>query len=164
MPKRAPVRKENVLTWPRSVRRAIDAIATTLNALYLLVHSRGAGSLSSLARARAERDFIAWDRALLRRENDILRSRLARLAPQQRPHYPPDSRLAILQLMRLQHWTVKRTAERFMVHANTVRGWLKEFNLSPSAPLFTGAAPFNKLSDAAQWLVVPQVQVGRHVQ
>ena len=153
MPRRPTVRKENVATWPRSVRQAIDAIAVTLNALFLLVRSRAADCASPLVRAFAQRDQIAWDRELLRRETELLRVRIESLAPQHRPHYRPESRLAILQLMRLRHWTVKHTAQRFMVHANTVRGWLKEFNLSPTAPLFTGAAPFNKLSEAAEWLV-----------
>jgi len=129
MPKRAPIRKENVLTWPRSVRQAIDAIAVALNAVFMLVRSRAADCVSPLVRAFAERDHIAWDRELLRREADLLRARIAVLPPQSRPHYRPESRLAILQIMRLRHWTVKHTAERFMVHANTVRGWLKEFNL-----------------------------------
>jgi hypothetical protein len=54
---------------------------------------------------------------------------------------PASERFAILQLMRLRHWTVERTAERLVLHPNTVRQWLKEFDLSPRAPLFTGAAP-----------------------
>jgi len=153
MPKRSPVRKENVLTWPRNVRQAVDAIAVALNSVFMLVRSRAADSASPIVRAFAERDHIAWDRELLRREADLLRTRIAGLPPQSRPHYRPESRLAILQLMRLRHWTTERTAEKFLLHQNTVRKWLKEFNLSPSAPLFTGAAPFNKLSEAAQWLV-----------
>jgi transposase InsO family protein len=39
------------------------------------------------------------------------------------------------------------------LHPNTVRQWLSQFEQSPDAPLFSGAAPFNKLSEAAAWLV-----------
>jgi transposase len=153
MPKKPVVRKEDVATWPRPLRQALDAIATTMSALFLLIRARAADHLSPIIRALADRDAIFWDRELLRREIDLLRARIESLAPQQRPHYRPEARLAILQLMRLRHWTVEHTADRFAVHANTVRHWLKEFNFSPNASLFTGAAPFNKLSEAAAWLV-----------
>jgi len=153
MPQKTTVRKEDVATWPRPVRQAIDSIAVALGAVLMLVRARAAESLSPLVRAFADRDAIFQDRELLRREADILRSRDADTPPQHRSHYPPESRLAILQLMRLRHWTVEQTAKRFAVHTNTIRHWLKEFNQSPTAPLFTGAAPFNKLSEAAQWLV-----------
>jgi hypothetical protein len=153
MPKQPVVRKEDVATWSRPVRQALDAIATTMSALLFLVRARAADHLSPLIRAFADRDAIFLDRELLRREVALLRARIESLAPQQRPHYRPEARLAILQLMRLRHWTVEHTADRLAVHANTVRHWLKEFNFSPEAPLFTGAAPFNKLSEAATWLV-----------
>jgi transposase InsO family protein len=153
MAEKPTVRKEDVVTWPRPVRQAIDAIAVALGAVLMLVRARAAESLSPLVRAFADRDVIFQDRELLRREADILRSRDADTPPQRRSHYPPESRLAILQLMRLRHWTVEQTAKRFALHTNTIRHWLKEFNQSPTAPLFTGAAPFNKLSQAAQWLV-----------
>jgi transposase len=154
MPKRSPVvRKEDVATWPRNVRQAIDGIAIALSAILALVRAHAADSHSRLVRALAEQDANASDRELLRREADLLRSREANTQPQNRPHYPPESRLGILQLMRLRHWTVEQTAKRFQIHTNTVRHWLKQFNLSPTAPLFTGAAPFNKLSEAVEWLV-----------
>jgi hypothetical protein len=107
MPQKTIVRKEDVATWPRPVRQAIDAIAATMSVLFLLARARAADHLSPIIRALAERDAIFHDRELLRREADILRSRDADTPPQHRPHYPPESRLAILQLMRLRHWTVK---------------------------------------------------------
>ncbi len=108
MAKRSTVRIEDVVTWPREVRSAVDAIAATLSALLMLVRGRAAGSRSEFVRVLAERDGRAMDCALLSREADILRSREGGRAPQNRPHYPPESRLAILQHMRLRQWTVKR--------------------------------------------------------
>jgi len=148
-----PVHKEHVATWPRPVRQAVDAIATLLSAVFLLARARAADHASRFVRALARDHHRAWREDLLRRESDLLRSRLRRLSPAHRPHYAPDERFAILQLMRLRGWTPERTAERLVLHVNTVRQWLKEFNLSPDAPRFTGAAPFNKLSQASRWLV-----------
>jgi hypothetical protein len=75
MPQKTIVRKEDVATWPRPVRQAIDAIAATMSALFLLARARAADHLSPIIRALAERDAIFHDRELLRREADILRSR-----------------------------------------------------------------------------------------
>jgi hypothetical protein len=88
MPQETTVRKEDVATWPRPVRQAIDSIATTMSALLLLVRTRAAESASPIVRAFADRDAIFQDRELLRRETDILRSRDAEIIGD----CPPDNR------------------------------------------------------------------------
>ena len=48
-----------------------------------------------------------------------------RHAPHKRPEYPPEQRLAILQVMRLRGWNAVVTAKRFVLHPNTVRAWVQ---------------------------------------
>ncbi|MCY3024183.1 MAG: DDE-type integrase/transposase/recombinase [Planctomycetota bacterium] len=70
----------------------------------------------------------------------------------ERPHYAPEARFEIIQVMRLRHWSIATAAERFRIHANTIRGWIKDMNANGDAcRLFT--APINSISQADRWLV-----------
>jgi hypothetical protein len=51
-----------------------------------------------------QRDHAVGQSYLLQRELDIFRDQRQAMAPHRRPHYTPEDRLAILQLMRLKPW------------------------------------------------------------
>jgi len=55
--------------------------------------------------------------------------------------------------MRLRGWTAKRTAERFVLHPNTVRNWQKSIRDKHRAGRVVGAPPWNKLHEAVRWTV-----------
>ncbi len=146
------VRVNNPSTWPASVLRTLDTIACSLTAVLMLVRSRAAASGSPIVRSFADRDEHAWDAALSKREADILRGRIESHTPQHRPHYLPEARFEIVQLMRLRRWSIETTAVRFVVHPNTLRGWIKEMNTSgKGSRLFS--APINRISEAGRWMV-----------
>jgi transposase len=58
----------------------------------------------------------------------------------------------IVQLMQLRGWSAERAAERFVVHANTIRAWRKAMAGEGSARLL-GSAPWNKLHEGIRWMV-----------
>ncbi|MEQ8791196.1 MAG: hypothetical protein RIC55_33345 [Pirellulaceae bacterium] len=71
-------------------------------------------------RLRAERDR-AWEEvARLREASRIKDARMARIAPQRRPHYLPTERLAILELKAAQGWSAEQTARVFQVTSATM--------------------------------------------
>ena len=60
--------------------------------------------------ARSQHEF-----ALLREELRIKDARMERVPPHRRPRYPPEGRLAILELRAPRGWSVLQTAERLHV-------------------------------------------------
>ncbi len=115
----------------------------------MLARQRLASSASPVLRAIAARDHEILESRLLERELEILRAQRANLPPHQRPHYKPEQRLAILQLMRLRNWNADRTADRLVLHANTIRAWLKELE---NGGCRLSVAPWNKIHDVVRWL------------
>lgn len=69
-------------------------------AQFSLGYARGwaADSVNQRLRLRAENDRLRQEIALLREEIRIKDARMARIDPRRRPHYPPISRMAILEL------------------------------------------------------------------
>ena len=149
-----------------SVLQFIDAIAIAIAQGYMLARARLVSHPSPLLRLAAVRDALAWDAALLERELAVFRQERERISPKQRPHYTPTHRLEILQIMRLRHWSATETARRFVLHPNTIRGWLKQLRThGESSHLFSGPV-WNRLHDAVRWTVhelrrlCPQTECG----
>ena len=71
---------------------------------------------------------IVYARALLREELRIKDTRIAQIAPQRRPHYGPHERMAILELRAARGWSLKQTADTFLVTSATIASWLKRID------------------------------------
>jgi hypothetical protein len=143
----------NVAAWPKPVQRSLHPILAVFSIVYLTARSRAASAKSKIIRILSQRDSYRWRLQLLRRENALLRRRLESIPPQKRPHYAPEDRFAILQLMWLRNWSIKLTAKRLVLHPNTLCEWLRAFHGKRDPGLFFGAAPFNKISERVRWLV-----------
>ncbi len=89
---------------------------------------------------------------LLRRELEIFRKQRRSAKPHKRPTFSPEQRWAILQLMRLRGWSVQTTADRFVLHPNTIRLWLKAVH-SESPGRLLGGVPWNRIDDAVRHAV-----------
>ena len=113
------------LLAPTSVLRLVDSVAILLAQAMQLARVRVASEASPVLRMMAQRDHTAGETELLRREIEILRAQRAAMPPHRRPDYGPVQRLAIIQLMRLRGWSVAIVAQRFVLHANTGRSWIK---------------------------------------
>ena len=84
--------------WPHLVQTALLHVIAL--AQYALVHARGwaANSASQRVRLAANADQSKQEVALLREEARIKDARFARIPANQRPHYTPCERLAILEV------------------------------------------------------------------
>lgn len=136
-----------------AVLRLVDSVAIVLSQAYQLARARLASGSSPILRLLAQRDQEATEVDLLRRELDILRAQRQGLQPQRRPHYRPAQRLAILQLRRLRGWSIKTTAERFVLHRNTVRSWIRALEGKGQPNLLNGAVVWNRIDDAVRWAI-----------
>ena len=92
---------------------------------------------------------------MLRRKLEILRDQRENLPSHRRPDYSPDQRLAILQIMRLRNWNTTLVANRFVLHPNTVRDWIKAVDGRRDPSSLLGRPRWNRIDDAVEWVVHP---------
>ena len=136
---------------PTATLAAVDAMAIVLAQAMQTARMRLAAAASPLLRLMIQRDHAITESALLRRELDILRASRQGLAPHRRPDYPPEQRLAIIQLMRMRGWNVKTAAGRLVIHHNTLRAWIKAVEGKGPNRLLDGAGVWNRVDDAVRW-------------
>ncbi len=128
----------------------IDRIACLFAGAYMLAKSRIATSASPIARLLAQKDHEATKSRLLDRELDVLRAQRAAMHPHKRPDYGREQRLEILLLMRLRGWNATQAANRFVLHPNTVRAWIREAQDGGERRL---SVPWNRYHDAVRWVI-----------
>ena len=88
----------------------------------------------------------------LRTENDILRARLRRIPPRERPRYRPEERLAILAHRQRWKLSFDDTARRFVVSIQTLVNWRKAVEAGITH-LVSAREPWNKLADLVREVV-----------
>jgi transcriptional regulator with XRE-family HTH domain len=124
-------------------------------AKYAAVYTRGwaADSPNARVRLKAAKDYADQDAALLREEMRIKDARMATLAPQRRPYYPPAERMAILELRAARGWSLSRTAEVFLVTATTISTWMKRLDETGPDALVQLCTSVNKFPDFVRYAV-----------
>ncbi len=137
----------------RSIWDLVESVSTLFMRGYLTARSRAYEHPMPMVRLLAQRDHAHTDSVLLERELAIFRSQRHCKSPKHRPHYSPQERSEILQLMRLRGWSSKETAARFVIHPNTVRNWKRALRDKLKAEKLIGAPPWNKLHEGVRWLV-----------
>ena len=139
--------------WQDCVKSAVlHAIAL---AHYAIVYARARAADSIIARLRlaAENDQLNEVCALLREELCIKDARIAQIAPQRRPHYGPYERMAILELRAARGWSLKNTADTFLVTPATIASWVKRIDDQGAKPLLQLREPVNKFPDFVRYIV-----------
>ena len=139
--------------WQDGVKSAVlHAIAL---AHYAIVYARAwaADSINARVRLAAENDQLNERCALLREELRIKDIRMAQIAPQRRPHYGPYERMAILELRAARGWSLKQTADTFLVTPATVTCWIKRIDEQGPDALLQLREPVNKFPDFARYIV-----------
>jgi putative transposase len=140
-------------SWPTCVRSAMLHVVSL--AKYAAVYTRGwaADSPNARVRLKAAKDYAEQDAALLREEMRIKDARMATIAPQRRPYYPPAERMAILELRATRGWSLSRTAEVFLVTGTTVSAWMKRLDETGPDALVQLCTPVNKFPDFVRYAV-----------
>ncbi len=131
----------------------VDAVATLFSRAYMIARARAASCPSPVLRMMARRDHTHWEARMLDRELGIFRAHRTRLEPHRRPQYSPEQRAEILQIMRLRGWSAKQTANRFVIHPNTIRSWIKALKNKKRGRCLLGQPPWNKYHEGVRWLV-----------
>jgi len=99
--------------WPRRVRSAVGQVISLAGASMAATRGWASESMNPALRRRAEVDRLQQEIRLLREEMRIKDARMQHIEAQNRPHYPPKERLAILELRAARSWSLAQTARTF---------------------------------------------------
>ena len=139
--------------WQDCVKSAVlHAIALAHYAI-VYARTRAADNINARVRLVAENDRLHEAFALLREELRIKDTRIAQIAPQRRPHYGPYERMAILELRVARGWSLKQTADTFLVTPATIASWLKRSDDQGANALLQMREPVNKFPDFVRYIV-----------
>ena len=67
--------------------------------------------------------------------------------------YPPEARLAILELKASQGWSLKQTAQNFQVTPATVAAWMKRLDEDGPEALVQTPVPVNRFPDYVRYVI-----------
>jgi putative transposase len=148
-----PPRIDLPKSWQGCVRSAVlHAIALAHYAI-VTARARAADSINARVRFAAENDRLHEECALLCEELRLKDSRIAQIAPQRRPHYGPYERMAILELRAARGWSLKQTADTFLLTPATIASWMKRIDEQGANTLLQLREPVNKFPDFVRYIV-----------
>ncbi len=122
---------------------------------YAIVYARAwaADSINARVRLAAENDRLHQECALLREEFRLKDVRMAQIVPLRRPHYGSVERMAILELRAVRGWSLKQTADTFLVTPATIAAWVKRIDDHGANALVQLREPVNKFPDFVRYIV-----------
>ncbi len=97
----------------RSIWDLVEFVSILFTRAYMAARARAYEHPMPMVRMLAQQDHAHSESILLERELAIYRSQRQCKSPKHRPHYSPQERSEILQLMRLRGWSCKEAATRF---------------------------------------------------
>jgi predicted RNA polymerase sigma factor len=138
--------------WQSCVKSAVLHAIALADYAIVYARARAADSINARVRLAAENDRLNEACALLREEIRIKDTRLAQIAPQRRPYYGPQERMAILELRATRGWSVKQTADTFLVTPATIASWVKRIDDQGANALLQLREPVNKFPDFVRYV------------
>ena len=139
--------------WPSHVKSGVLHIISLAH--FSITHARGwaAKSVSAGVRIAAEKDRLHQEIALLREELRIKDVRMSVVAPPRRPRYAPTERLAILEVRAARGWSLKQTADTFLLTPPTVTSWAQRVDEQGPRALLQLRQPVNRFPDFVRYAV-----------
>ena len=139
--------------WPSHVKSGVLHIISLAH--FSITHARGwaAKSVSAKVRNATERDRLHQEIALLREEFRIKDARMSLIAPHRRPRYAPTERLAILEVRAARGWSLKQTADAFLLTPETVTSWSQRVDEGGPKALLRLREPVNRFPDFVRYAV-----------
>jgi transcriptional regulator with XRE-family HTH domain len=139
--------------WQDCVQSAVLYAIALAHYAIVYARARAADSINARVRLEVENDRLHEKCALLREELRIKDARTAQITPQRRPHYPGHERMAILELRAARGWSLKQTADTFLVTPATIAAWVKRIDENGPDALLQLREPVNKFPDLVRYIV-----------
>jgi putative transposase len=139
--------------WAGHVKSSVLQVISLAH--YAIAYARGwaANSINARVRLASEVSRLKEQVALLNEELRIKDARMGQIDSHRRPFYPPQERLAILELKAARGWSRSQTAKRFLVTPETISSWMKRIDEQGPDALVQLREPVNKFPDFVQYIV-----------
>ena len=138
--------------WPALVRKAVlhavSLARLSMTALHSGIHSGDSWDLRMASEIEQRDNEIS----MLREQMRIERSRLAKIPPKNRPHFPRHERLAILALKAARRWNHMQAAEAFDLSPDTIAHWMSELETHGEKSLVQMPQPINKYPEFVTYI------------
>ena len=141
MPTQKPPKIPLPKGWPSHVKSGILHIISLAH--FAITRAR--------VRIAAEKDRLHQEIALLREELRIKDARMSVVAPHRRPRYAPTERLAILEVRAARGWSLKQTADAFLLTPATVTSWAQRVDEQGAKALLQLRQPVNRFPDFVRY-------------
>ena len=139
--------------WKRQVRWSVLNVISL--AQFAMAYTRGwaANCPSIRVRLKSQVNRLTQKVLQLQEEMRIKDARMKSIEPHRRPYYRPTQRMAILELRAARGWTLKQTADAFLITPATVASWMRRLDEQGPAALVQLSEPVNKFPDFVRYLV-----------
>lgn len=134
-------------SWPKHAKTAFLSAVSLAHRAAVITNSWCVNSRIARVRLIAENQQLKTEVAMLREEMRIKDSRMAHILPENRPHYPPVERLAILALKASRGWNKAQAARAFIVTPETITRWLNRLEDDGADALVASPCPVNRFPD-----------------
>jgi len=134
-------------SWPKHAKTAFLSAVSLAHRAAVVTNSWCVNSRIARVRLVAENQQLKTEVAMLREEMRIKDVRMSQLAPENRPHYPPVERLAILALKTSRGWNKAQAARAFLVTPETITRWLNRLEDAGEDALIASPCPVNRFPD-----------------
>jgi hypothetical protein len=139
--------------WPRVVKAAMPHVIALAHKAVTFSRGWCANSPLERVRLRGENDRLRSELAAEKEVTRILSARFRRIEPRHRPRYTGPERMAILELRAACGWTVRQTADTFLVDPDTVSAWSRRVNELGPDRLLEIPVPVNRFPDYLRYAV-----------
>lgn len=139
--------------WHRYVRSAMLHVISLAQYATVYTRSWAIESLNGRVRLKAEKDQMLQELSWEREASRIRDARMARIPALRRPHYLPTERIVILELRAARGWTLKQTADAFLVSPETVVSWMKRVDEDGPDALLQLYESVNRYPDLVRYMV-----------
>ncbi|MDA1052747.1 MAG: DDE-type integrase/transposase/recombinase [Planctomycetota bacterium] len=138
--------------WNRHVKSAVLNVISL--AQYATAYTRGwaADGINARARQQAEVDRLQQELAFVNEQLRIITARMKSVPARSRPHYKSTERMAILELKAGRGWSLRQTADKFLVTSATIASWLQRVSEHDDT-LVQLREPVNKFPDFVRYAV-----------
>jgi hypothetical protein len=139
--------------WAPSVKSALLRVISLAQLAIAYTRAWAANCPNARIRLKARLDRAQQEIALLREQMRINNVRMELIPPHRRPHYPPQERMAILELKAARGWSLKQTAKAFLVTSATIASWMKRLDEDGPHALVQVPQPVNRFPDFVCYVV-----------
>ena len=144
-------------SWKETVKSAVLHVVSLAHMSMVAVRGQAAEEPNRVAYLNSVIERLEHDLRVRDDKDRIKDARMKRIPAQRRPHYTPIERLEILELRATCGWSLKQTAEEFLVAPSTISSWMNRADEQGPDALLQLREPVNKFPEFV-WYVVQRMK------